>query len=145
MDKGGQLAANLVRAKWAFDFSLVITDHIKGIICDLPDTVQHKNTFVASPRLREEKSVRSMQASSRPGTKRGYMLVPCGLIRMTFPCLSSCSISSVKEESVVCSDLLLCKWFILSTSSSHRCSLTRIFASLIGAMPINCKYVTSIS
>lgn len=48
MDKGGQLAANLIRAKWAFDFSLVITDHIKGIICDLPDTVQHKNTFVAA-------------------------------------------------------------------------------------------------
>ena len=48
MDKGGQLAANLVRAKWAFDFSLVITDHIEGIICDLPDTVQHKNTFVAA-------------------------------------------------------------------------------------------------
>ena len=134
MDKGGQLAANLIRAKWAFDFSLVITDHIKGIICDLPDTVQHKNTFVAA-----------VQNDISAFKKRKVSALNAGFIRMTFPCLSSCSISSVKEESVVCSDLLLCKWFILSTSSSHRCGLTLIFASLIGAMPINCKYVTSIS
>ena len=70
---------------------------------------------------------------------------PIKIITFGFNTKATITISSVKEESVVCSDLLLCKWFILSTSSSHRCGLTLIFASLIGAMPINCKYVTSIS
>ena len=138
MDKGGQLAANLVRAKWAFDFSLVITDHIKGIICDLPDTVQHKNTFVAAIQNDISAFKRRKVSALNAGfiTSRNEERIHAGTLWLN---------SYVKEESVVCSDLLLCKWFILSTSSSHRCSLTRIFASLIGAMPINCKYVTSIS
>ena len=47
MDKGGQLAANLIRAKWAFDFSLVITDHIKSVFCNLPDAVKDQYALIS--------------------------------------------------------------------------------------------------
>ena len=79
MDKSDESSSELIRAERSLDFELIVTYHIEAVRCYPADAVKYKDSLIPSveDNIILRQSVLSacwINASSRPGIKRGYML-----------------------------------------------------------------------